>query len=158
MGSTFLKVISCCSRTSSIVLLTMTLFDRGDYLWKYLVCSRPFFSHTCLYFFLRAMSRDETRYPNAEQFTPERFLDAEGMLTDDTPDFVFGFGRRICPGKPRYEYATQTRRSYATVLTVVFIIVRSIQCERIPLECHDDDARRARFQSCQRCGRQGHHV
>lgn len=45
------------------------------------------------------MSRDETRYPNAEQFIPERFLDAEGMLTDDTPDFAFGFGRRVCPGK-----------------------------------------------------------
>jgi len=46
-----------------------------------------------------AMSRDETRYPNAEQFLPERFLDAEGMLTDDVPDFVFGFGRRVCPGR-----------------------------------------------------------
>ena len=49
--------------------------------------------------FLRAMSRDETRYPNAEQFIPERFLDAEGMLTGDSVDFVFGFGRRACPGK-----------------------------------------------------------
>ncbi|KAF8142014.1 cytochrome P450 [Boletus edulis] len=46
-----------------------------------------------------AMSRDESRYPNAEQFLPERFLDAEGMLTDDIPDFVFGFGRRVCPGR-----------------------------------------------------------
>ncbi|KAG6374677.1 cytochrome P450 [Boletus reticuloceps] len=46
-----------------------------------------------------AMSRDESRYPNAEQFLPERFLDAEGMLTDDEPDFVFGFGRRVCPGQ-----------------------------------------------------------
>ena len=45
------------------------------------------------------MSRDETRYPNPEMFIPERFLDAEGMLNDDMPDFVFGFGRRICPGK-----------------------------------------------------------
>jgi cytochrome P450 len=45
------------------------------------------------------MSRDETRYPNAEQFIPERFLDAEGMLTGDTVDFVFGFGRRACPGR-----------------------------------------------------------
>jgi cytochrome P450 len=45
------------------------------------------------------MSRDETRYPDAEQFIPERFLDAAGMLTGDTPNFVFGFGRRVCPGK-----------------------------------------------------------
>ncbi|KAG6372163.1 cytochrome P450 [Boletus reticuloceps] len=46
-----------------------------------------------------AMSRDETRYPNAEQFLPERFLDSGGMLTDDIPDLVFGFGRRVCPGR-----------------------------------------------------------
>ena len=48
----------------------------------------------------RAMSRDEARYPNGDSFIPERFLDAEGMLTDDDPaDFVFGFGRRRCPGR-----------------------------------------------------------
>ena len=48
----------------------------------------------------RALSRDEARYPAAEKYMPERFLDAEGMLTDDDPsDFVFGFGRRKCPGR-----------------------------------------------------------
>ena len=32
---------------------------------------------------------------------PERFLNAAGMLTDDDPgEFLFGFGRRRCPGKP----------------------------------------------------------
>ncbi|KAF9228921.1 cytochrome P450 [Gyrodon lividus] len=47
-----------------------------------------------------AMSRDESRYPNAEQFIPERFLIAEGTLTDDNPsEFIFGFGRRACPGR-----------------------------------------------------------
>ncbi|KAF9228928.1 cytochrome P450 [Gyrodon lividus] len=47
-----------------------------------------------------AMSRDEVRYPNAEQFIPERFLTAEGILTDDNPsEFIFGFGRRACPGR-----------------------------------------------------------
>ncbi|KAF9228926.1 cytochrome P450 [Gyrodon lividus] len=47
-----------------------------------------------------AMSRDEVRYPNAEQFIPERFLTAEGTLIDDDPsEFVFGFGRRLCPGR-----------------------------------------------------------
>ncbi|KIJ07215.1 hypothetical protein PAXINDRAFT_121182 [Paxillus involutus ATCC 200175] len=45
-----------------------------------------------------AMSRDEARYQNAEQFVPERFLTAEGALTDDNPSgFIFGFGRRLCP-------------------------------------------------------------
>ncbi|KIJ08455.1 hypothetical protein PAXINDRAFT_18410 [Paxillus involutus ATCC 200175] len=47
-----------------------------------------------------AMSRDEAQYPNAEQFIPARFLTAEGTLTDDNPaKYVFGFGRRICPGR-----------------------------------------------------------
>ncbi|KIJ15177.1 hypothetical protein PAXINDRAFT_34612, partial [Paxillus involutus ATCC 200175] len=47
-----------------------------------------------------AMSRDEARYPNAEQFTPERFLTAGGTLTNDDPaEYVFGFGRRRCPGR-----------------------------------------------------------
>ncbi|KIJ07216.1 hypothetical protein PAXINDRAFT_90779, partial [Paxillus involutus ATCC 200175] len=47
-----------------------------------------------------AMSRDEARYPNAERFIPERFLTADGTLTDDDPaEYIFGFGRRICPGR-----------------------------------------------------------
>ena len=47
----------------------------------------------------RAMSRDEARYSDTNKFIPGRFLDANGMLTDDDPaDFVFGFGRRICSG------------------------------------------------------------
>ena len=49
------------------------------------------------------MSRDEGRFPNAEAFVPERFLDEDGMLNDNDPaDFVFGFGRRICPGMPTH--------------------------------------------------------
>ena len=49
--------------------------------------------------YTRAMSRDEGRFPNAEAFVPERFLDEGGVLNDNDPaDFVFGFGRRICPG------------------------------------------------------------
>ncbi|KIK75721.1 hypothetical protein PAXRUDRAFT_835574 [Paxillus rubicundulus Ve08.2h10] len=54
---------------------------------------------SCLYT-NRAMSHDEAQYPNAEQFIPERFLTAEGTLTDDNPaKYAFGFGRRICPGR-----------------------------------------------------------
>ena len=46
------------------------------------------------------MSHDEVRYPDADKFTPERFLNAEGMLIKDNPaDFVFGFGTRRCPGR-----------------------------------------------------------
>ncbi|KAH7908437.1 cytochrome P450 [Hygrophoropsis aurantiaca] len=50
-----------------------------------------------------AMSRDETKYPNASDFVPERWLTADGGLIDDIPDFVFGFGRRFCVGKPLAE-------------------------------------------------------
>ncbi|TFK41772.1 cytochrome P450 [Crucibulum laeve] len=48
-----------------------------------------------------AISRNEEVYPDAHLFKPERFL-SEGVLRPDVRDpleFVFGFGRRICPGK-----------------------------------------------------------
>ena len=49
------------------------------------------------------MSRDKARYPDPEAFFPERFLNSDGTLKEDNPaDFVFGFGRRVCPGRPQY--------------------------------------------------------
>ncbi|KAG1855549.1 cytochrome P450 [Suillus subluteus] len=46
------------------------------------------------------ISRDERRYPEASRFMPERFLDVNGALTDDDPaGYVFGSGRRACPGR-----------------------------------------------------------
>ncbi|KAK8064424.1 cytochrome P450 [Apiospora phragmitis] len=41
-------------------------------------------------------TRDESVYPDPEAFKPERFL---GPDPAPHPDFVFGFGRRVCPGK-----------------------------------------------------------
>ncbi|KIK76980.1 hypothetical protein PAXRUDRAFT_835149 [Paxillus rubicundulus Ve08.2h10] len=46
-----------------------------------------------------AMTRNETKYPNASDFIPERFIDTSGRLNTDTVDFIWGFGRRICAGR-----------------------------------------------------------
>jgi cytochrome P450 len=48
---------------------------------------------------LRAVSRDETVYRTADSFYPERFLNPDGALIDDEVGYVFGYGRRFCPGK-----------------------------------------------------------
>jgi len=46
---------------------------------------------------LWGMSRDEDVYPEAEAFQPERFMEGSTLLGPKL--FVFGFGRRIFPGK-----------------------------------------------------------
>lgn len=48
-----------------------------------------------------AMCRNEQLYPEPDTFKPERFLekvDAETKRKRDPRNFVFGFGRRQCPG------------------------------------------------------------
>ncbi|KDR76850.1 hypothetical protein GALMADRAFT_67401 [Galerina marginata CBS 339.88] len=48
-----------------------------------------------------AMSRDETLYPNASEFVPDRFMEEltpECRDKMDPRNFIFGFGRRRCPG------------------------------------------------------------
>ncbi|KAI9457408.1 cytochrome P450, partial [Boletus coccyginus] len=65
-----------------------------------------------------AISRDGARYPDGDKFLPERFLDAEGMLTDDDPgEFAFGFGRRRCPG--RYAADASVWGAIATMLATL---------------------------------------
>jgi len=46
-----------------------------------------------------AMCHNEEKYPNPSEFDPDRFLNPNGTLTDDTVSVVWGFGRRICPGR-----------------------------------------------------------
>lgn len=46
-----------------------------------------------------AMTHNEEKYPNPSQFLPERFLDDDGNLNEDTVGIAFGFGRRICGGR-----------------------------------------------------------
>ncbi|CAE6452246.1 unnamed protein product [Rhizoctonia solani] len=46
-----------------------------------------------------AITRDERIYPDPEKFIPERFDETKPGLSAPNPrDFIFGIGRRICPG------------------------------------------------------------
>ncbi|KAG2336907.1 cytochrome P450 [Suillus weaverae] len=66
----------------------------------------------------RGISRDERRYPDASRFMPERFLDVNGALTNDDPaGYVFGSGRRACPG--RYTVDATLWYAIATMLATV---------------------------------------
>ncbi|KAG2072938.1 hypothetical protein BDR04DRAFT_1012200, partial [Suillus decipiens] len=50
-----------------------------------------------------ALSWDEKRYPEASNFTPERFMAVNNALTDDDfARYVFDFGRRGCSGESSY--------------------------------------------------------
>jgi cytochrome P450 len=44
------------------------------------------------------MTRNEAKYPNPEDFRPERFLGANGEFSDGIVSYAFGAGRRICIG------------------------------------------------------------
>ncbi|KAI6001137.1 cytochrome P450 [Pisolithus marmoratus] len=46
-----------------------------------------------------AMTRNEARYSNPEEFRPQRFFTANGELNDDHVNYAFGAGRRICVGR-----------------------------------------------------------
>ncbi|KAG2116998.1 cytochrome P450 [Suillus discolor] len=69
---------------------------------------------------LWAISHDEKRYPDACHFIPERFIDINGALTDDDPvQYIFGLGRRICPG--RYIADASMWSAIVTMLSTVDI-------------------------------------
>jgi len=46
---------------------------------------------------LRAMTHDESVYPEPFDFKPERFLDENGELTVNDRMLAYGFGRRYLP-------------------------------------------------------------
>jgi cytochrome P450 len=66
------------------------------------------------------ITRDEKRYPDASRFIPERFIDVDGALTSDDPaQYIFGLGRRICPG--RYIADASAWSGIATMLATLDI-------------------------------------
>ncbi|SJL18710.1 related to cytochrome P450 CYP2 subfamily [Armillaria ostoyae] len=46
-----------------------------------------------------AMLHDEKDYPNPLAFDPDRFIPQDGKEAQPEPTVVFGFGRRVCPGR-----------------------------------------------------------
>ncbi|KIK41434.1 hypothetical protein CY34DRAFT_761792 [Suillus luteus UH-Slu-Lm8-n1] len=46
-----------------------------------------------------AISRDPEVYPEPNAFKPQRWIDGQGRLRNNLAFFVFGFGRRVCPGQ-----------------------------------------------------------
>ncbi|KAF7346478.1 hypothetical protein MSAN_01875900 [Mycena sanguinolenta] len=61
-----------------------------------------------------AMGHDKSKYPNPDEFNPERFLNADGQLNTDDHILAFGFGRRICVGR----YAADAT-VWATIVSVL---------------------------------------
>lgn len=48
----------------------------------------------------RAIAHDPEMYPDPHTFDPTRFLPKAGVeMPMDPRRYVFGFGRRVCPGK-----------------------------------------------------------
>ncbi|OJA12084.1 hypothetical protein AZE42_02186 [Rhizopogon vesiculosus] len=46
-----------------------------------------------------AISRDPEVYPEPDAFKPRRWINDEGRLRADPQFFIYGFGRRVCPGQ-----------------------------------------------------------
>jgi len=73
-----------------------------------------------------AILRDPTAYPDPHTFKPERWL-KDGKIDESVPDSrqaVFGFGRRICPGR----YFAETTIWLAIVnLLVCFDISKAVE-------------------------------
>jgi cytochrome P450 len=74
----------------------------------------------------RALLHDESVFPEPSRFKPERFLDPSVEL----PEAVFGFGRRICPG--RFMARSSMWIAIVSVLAV-FEISPVLGPDRVPL-------------------------
>ncbi|KAG9313212.1 cytochrome P450 [Chiua virens] len=46
-----------------------------------------------------AISRDPVAFPDPDTFNPQRWLTEDGAIRTDTQFYMFGFGRRVCPGQ-----------------------------------------------------------
>ncbi|KAG1836856.1 cytochrome P450 [Suillus subluteus] len=62
-----------------------------------------------------SISRDPKVFPEPHAFKPQRWINDQGRLGDDLKFFVFGFGRRVCPG----QYVA-TRSVFITSLLILW--------------------------------------
>ena len=80
----------------------------------------------------RAITRDPDVYPEPEDLKPERFLNQNGTLRKDVAfSSVFGFGRRVCPGRC---FADTTLFIVAVTVLSVFCIERWHNTEGVPFD------------------------
>ncbi|KAL0570428.1 hypothetical protein V5O48_011532 [Marasmius crinis-equi] len=82
-----------------------------------------------------AISRDEAIYPGPESFNPERFLKEDGTCDDDDSMFIFGTGRRICPGR---HFASATLWLAITSVLVEFDIGKPTTLDRREVQSLED--------------------
>lgn len=66
------------------------------------------------------MTRNEAKYTDPEEFYPERFFDAAGELNNDSVNYAFGAGRRICAG--RYIADASVWSAMVSILTTFDIV------------------------------------
>lgn len=92
-------------------LLPRPFVSRNPHLPQRLVRPQTFinidtYMFICSIIHHRAMHRDESVYPNANEYMPERFLEKDGKTpvmipeTKELGQHAFGFGRRSCIGYP----------------------------------------------------------
>ncbi|KAG2133741.1 cytochrome P450 [Suillus clintonianus] len=78
---------------------------------------------------LWAISRDPEVFPEPDAFKPRRWIDDEGLVRDDLTYFLYGFGRRVCPG-----LQVANRSIFANLLLVLWAFQLSLD----PTKPQDD--------------------